>query len=81
MKTTIEISDALLKEAKALAARRKTTLRAVIEQGLHQVLSEPDRTTRFRLKRASFKGRGLNPELRDLSWSAIRELAYEAHGG
>ncbi len=36
MKTTIEISAALLDEAKKLAARERTTLKRLIEQGLRQ---------------------------------------------
>ena len=36
MKTTIELDDALLTEAKAVAARRQTTLRAVIEHALRR---------------------------------------------
>jgi predicted transcriptional regulator len=34
MKTTIEISDALLDRVKRLASRRRTTLRAVVESAL-----------------------------------------------
>jgi hypothetical protein len=34
MKTTVEISDSLLREARKLARREGTTLRALVEQGL-----------------------------------------------
>jgi hypothetical protein len=34
MKTTLDLNDALLTEAKALAARQRTTLTRVIEEGL-----------------------------------------------
>ncbi len=36
MKTTIELPDELLIEAKAVAARRRTTLKAMIENGLRR---------------------------------------------
>ena len=34
MKTTLDLNDSLLAEAKALAARQRTTLTRVIEEGL-----------------------------------------------
>ena len=34
MKTTIELPDELLAEAKAVAARRRTTLKALVEHAL-----------------------------------------------
>lgn len=43
MKTTLDLPDDLLIEAKTLAARRKTTLRAVVESALRRELRpEPD---------------------------------------
>ena len=80
MKTTLDISDALLREARKLAVRHETTLRALVEEGLRKVLAEKKREPRFRLRKASFKGRGLRPELRDVGWERIRDLAYEGRG-
>jgi hypothetical protein len=81
MKTTLEISDPLLREARKLAARERTTLRALVEQGLRRVVAERGRKPSFRLRKASFKGRGLRPEVADAGWDRIRDLAYEGRGG
>jgi hypothetical protein len=82
MKTTLDISDPLLREARRLAARERTTLRALVEQGLRRVVAEKRRPTpAFRLRKASFKGRGLRPEIRDAGWDQLRELAYQDRGG
>ncbi|MBL7956459.1 MAG: type II toxin-antitoxin system VapB family antitoxin, partial [Flavobacteriales bacterium] len=40
MKTTIELPEALFAKAKRLARARKTTLKALIEQGLRMILAE-----------------------------------------
>jgi hypothetical protein len=81
MKTTLDISDSLLREARKLAARERTTLRALVEQGLRGVVAEKKRKPAFRLRKASFKGRGLRPELADAGWDRLRDLAYEGRGG
>lgn len=81
MKTTIEISDPLLAQARKLAAREKTTLRTLVESGLRKVIAEKRQTGQFQLRRASFKGQGLQPEVAGSSWDRLRELAYEGHGG
>ena len=39
MKTTLELDDALLREAKAVAAKRRTTLKAVVEHALRRELA------------------------------------------
>jgi hypothetical protein len=81
MKTTLDISDPLLQEARKVAARERTTLRALVEQGLRQVVAEKKRRRPFRLRKASFKGRGLRAELADAGWDRLRDLAYEGRGG
>jgi hypothetical protein len=81
MKTTLDISDPLLREVRALAARERTTLRALVEQGLRRVLAERKRKPPFRLRKATFKGRGLHPDVQGLSWDEIRSLSYEGRGG
>ena len=73
MKTTIEISDPLLAAAKELAAKENTTLRAVVETGLRRLLEEREQSPPFRLRDGSFKGRGLQPEFRDVGGEKIRD--------
>ena len=80
MKTTIEISDPLLESAKKAAAREGTTLRALVELGLRQVIETRKRGEAFRLRKASFRGQGLQPAARDLTWEQMRELAYGERG-
>lgn len=41
MRTTVRLDEALLERARAEAARRKTTLTSLIEQGLELVLRRP----------------------------------------
>ena len=79
MKTTLEISDPLLKEARKLAARENTTLRALVEQGLRQVVASRKEPP-FRLRDASFKGEGLQPEFEGAGWDKIRDAIYEGRG-
>jgi hypothetical protein len=40
MKTTIEISDPLLKSARQLAVRKKTMVKALMEEGWREVIAE-----------------------------------------
>jgi hypothetical protein len=76
MKTTLDISDPLLSEARALAARERVTLRALVEQGLRHVVREKKRKAKFVLRDMAFKGKGLRPEIADAGWERIRDLAY-----
>lgn len=82
MKTTIEVPDALLSEARKVAAREGTTVKALVEQGLRRVVAEKKRAAvSFQLRKATFRGQGLQPGVKDASWERLRELAYEGRGG
>ena len=80
MKTTIDIADDLARQAKTLARKRGTTLRAIIEQGIRNTLAEEARTSSFELPERSVPGDGLQPAYRDRPWSDIRDAAYEGRG-
>ena len=81
MKTTIEVSDATLAEAKRVASRDGTSLRALIEEGLRHVLADRRRReSGFRLRDASFAGEGLAPEFAGASWPAVRDEIYRERG-
>lgn len=79
MKTTVEIPDALLREIKRIAIRERTTVRALIEQGLRLIVR--GRTSdRFALRNASFTADGLLPGRSLQDWEAIRDLVYSERG-
>lgn len=77
MKTTIEISDSLLSQARRIATRENTTLRALVETGLRQVLEAHQVEQQFELRDASYKGKGLQPEFQGADWAQIRAATYE----
>ena len=81
MKTTVEITDSLAREAKEVAARENVPVRELIETGLRKVLDERRSSPRFELRDAAFGGRGLQPEFRAGGWDRIREAVYEGHAG
>jgi Arc/MetJ family transcription regulator len=81
MKTTIEIADALLAEARKVADREGTTLRALVEAGLRETLkARGDGSPPFHLRLVTFAGDGLQPGVAEGAWERIRALAYEGRG-
>jgi hypothetical protein len=77
MKTTIHIADGLLAEAQAIAARDKTTLKDLVNEGLRNVVTARREPKPFKLKDGSFKGgKGLQPEFENASWAEIRAASY-----
>jgi hypothetical protein len=82
MKTTVDIADPILRRAKQLAARRHTTLKAVIEDALRHALQADTRQARPpRLRTHTFRGYGLQPGVSWHDWNTLRALAYEGRGG
>jgi hypothetical protein len=83
MKTTIQIADSLFREARRVAREERTTLRALVEEGLRRAISErrSRRRKRFRLRRVTFKGRGLQPHLAGATWDQILDISFEGRGG
>ena len=80
MKTTIQIPDSLFQQARRMAQREHTTLRALVEQGLRHILAERQRKGGFRLRKVTFKGKGLQPAVVAASWEQIRDMSYQGRG-
>lgn len=77
MKTTVEISDSLLGEAKAVARREGTTVRALIEEGLRRALADRTKKPSAQGRVVTFAGRGLQA---GVTFERMLELAYEGRG-
>ena len=76
MKTTVEISDALLARAKRQAKRSGRPLRALVEEGLRRVLAdEPARSVYELPDRSVGSPEGPNP-LSAMSWQDLRDEIY-----
>ena len=51
-----------------------------MEQAFRRVVNETKPDAPFKLRRASFEGKGLQAEARGASWSTLRDLVYEGRG-
>lgn len=80
MKTTIELPDTLIEQARRVAQREDTTLRALVEEGLQRSLEARRRAARRQLDFPSYGGDGLTDEFQDAPWSRIREEIYRGPG-
>jgi hypothetical protein len=80
MKTTIELPDDLLERGKAVALRENSTLKALIEEGLHMALRARSRRRPAAFVVHAFQGDGLTPEFSGAGWDQFREEIYRDRG-
>jgi CRISPR/Cas system-associated protein Csm6 len=80
MKTTVEIPDALLEEARRLADKEGSSVKVLVEEGLRRIILERKKGKRFRLRKVSFRGNGVQGDVTEESWEKIRELIYDGRG-
>ena len=75
MKTTLNLNDQLLADAKALAAQQRTSLTRLIEEGLQlRLRAKADAASLGRVRLPVFKGRGgLAQGVNPLSHKALLE--------
>ncbi len=76
MKTTIEIQDELLARAKRHAKQTGRPLRAVVEEGLRQVLASPTNREPYVLPDLSVGEPSAPDPLETYSWQDLREEIY-----
>lgn len=76
MKTTLDIHDELLARAKRHARTTGRPLRAVVEDGLRQLLAKPPSRPRYRLADWSVGDATASDPLEAFSWQDLRELIY-----
>jgi hypothetical protein len=76
VKTTVEISDDLLKRSQRLAKLRGTTLRAIVEEGLQLALKAHRQRRAGEFEFPVFGEQGLTDEFRDASWTKTRDLIH-----
>lgn len=80
MKTTVEIAEDLLRQAKATAQRERTTLRALLEEGLRWAIGRRRGKTKFELADGSVPGKGVQPGVDEGDWGALRDGIYSGRG-
>jgi hypothetical protein len=70
-----------MKEARKIANQEHTTIKALIEEGLRLTIESRRRNSKFRMRKATFKGNGFQPDMAGASREKIRDLSYGARGG
>jgi hypothetical protein len=82
MKTSLEISEHLFNKVKQLAAKRGTSVRALIDEGLRLLLADVEKKQTVKPKLLTFGGDGLTDlyQGNSLSWDSLRDEIYRGHG-
>jgi hypothetical protein len=80
MKTTIELPDELIRQARRVARQEGATLRALVEEGLQRSLEARRQAVHRQLDFPTYGGSGLTEEFQGALWSRIRDDIYREHG-
>ena len=80
MKTTVELPDELIKQARRVARQEGASLRALVEEGLQRSLEARRQAARRRLDFPSYGGSGLTDEFQNAPWVRFRDEIYREHG-
>lgn len=73
-RTTIRLDDNLMAAAKQRAADRGTTLTALIERAVREVVARDIRASRPAVELPTFRGRGVQPGVDLADNKALRDL-------
>ena len=80
MKTTIELPDELIQQARRVAQKEGATLRALVEEGLQRTLDARRQAVRRQLDFPTYGGGGLTDEFQGAPWGRFRDEIYREHG-
>jgi len=80
MKTTVELADELIEQARRVARQEGATLRALVEEGLQRSLEARRQAVCRQLDFPSYGGSGLSEEFQGAPWSRIRDEIYRERG-
>jgi hypothetical protein len=81
VKTTVDIAETVLKQAKLIAAREGVTLRALVEEGLRHVIdTRAQASTGFRLRDMRYGTGGGVPGVDADDWMSIKHIVRGAGG-
>lgn len=80
MKTTIELPDELVEQARRVARKEGGTLRALIEEGLQRSLEARRQAVSRQLDFPTYGGSGLTDEFQGASWNQMRDELYRGRG-
>jgi hypothetical protein len=80
MKTTIELPDELVKQARLVAKQEGSTLRALVEEGLQRSLGARRAAALRQLDFPTYGTSGLTREFEGAPWSRLRDEIYRDHG-
>jgi hypothetical protein len=82
MKTTVELSDALMADLKQATSEKGATMRELIEAALRIYLDRNKTdTVCYRFANHSFIGNGVCEGVEEGAWEKIRSRIYEGRGG